>query len=305
MERDSITNHPPNDIINEDMNLPTGGADNPDINSKESISYNIPNELIEMIVERVAQSFKNRSNHSHFPAQREDELTGVDQTEDEHKASYQGFNPKYGKGLPSNSNINYELHDRPETPRHSRSRSNSRSNRSRSDQYDSDNYRDDRRHTHDTESGTYSSEDYTPEPPRKRKRTSKTHHEDDSFPYNGETYITFNSNKHTIIDATKISWGNEIVHVKWFPGGEKKAFCQIKAPPPSKTPYMDQNVAHNNLLTVLGLESWVGDNPGLKRKGFSTDFELNNGLGQVIQLLKRNKNALIQASLSGNDADIS
>lgn len=67
---------------------------------------------------------------------------------------------------------------------------------------------------------------------------------------------------------------------------------------------MDQNVAHNNLLTVLGLEPWLGDNPGLKRKGFSTEFEHNTGLGQTIQLLKIKEGALIQAILSGDDAVI-
>ena len=134
---------------------------------------------------------------------------------------------------------------------------------------------------------------------------SKSNYEEECFPFNGETYITFNSRKHTIIDSTKISWGNEILHVKWFPGVEKKAFCLIKNPPSSKAPYMDQNVAHNNLITVLGLESWIGDNPGLKRKAFSTEFENNNGLGQVIQLLKTHENALIQGILSGNDTDIS
>ena len=68
---------------------------------------------------------------------------------------------------------------------------------------------------------------------------------------------------------------------------------------------MDQNVAHNNLLSVLGLEPWVGDNPGLKRKGFSTEFEHDTGLGQTIQLLKTKENALIQAILSEDDTKIS
>ena len=326
-------------------NTAENAAENTVARMQEGFSFNFPEQLIDMIAERVTQSLK-RDNPPQIAEQREDDhiKPPYDKSSPNSKArrsvtprrsatprrsqsrshrgeshrrsvtprrsrsrSYRGrshrrsVTPRRSRSRSHRS----ESHRRSVTPRRSQARSQSTSNRARSHYDDSKHsrLRHDSKHR-DSESDNYSREDSTPEPPRKRKKVSNTHVEE-CFPFNGETYINFNPNKHTVIDSTKVSWGNDILHVKWFPGGEKKAFCQIKTPPAVKTPYMDQNLAHNNLLSVLGLESWVGDNPGLKRKGFSTEFDHNNGLGQVIQLLKTNEYALIQANLSGKEAEFS
>ena len=108
METDGNLVPPPNDHCNRENNLPKRGAENSNTDSHEGVSYTFPDELIDLIADRVAQNMK-----------RDTPLHLIDQREDEHKKSFQGLNPRERHGS----------RERSATPRRSRSRSHNKSNK--------------------------------------------------------------------------------------------------------------------------------------------------------------------------------
>ena len=163
----------------------------------------------------------------------------------------------------------------------------------------------DRSGERDSGSEKYSDREYSPMPSKKRKRYDFSSDDEESFPYMRESYHKFNPKRHTIMNnPTQIFWNNDIHNVKWHPNSEKKAFCLVKSIAMPNMPYMDNTNAHNTLTSSLGLDPWLGDNPGLKRKGFSVDFDPESGLGQALKLLEGKEDDLVQAILSKDEAAI-
>ena len=159
-----------------------------------------------------------------------------------------------------------------------------------------------------SETSDYSDIDSSPEPPTKRRRHNdqgSPSHESGCFSYENETYVIYNPNIHSIVNATQIMWDGGVIHVKWHPDSKQRAFCQVKTPSSPNTPYMDQNVAHNILMTSLGLEPWLGDTPGMKRKGFRVDLDPNSDLNQTFNLLKSNEADLIDGILDEDGTSLS
>ena len=118
---------------------------------------------------------------------------------------------------------------------------------------------------------------------RNRYYSDSDSESDESFPYNGETYIRFNKRKHSHVEgkAKRILWRKEILPVKWHPNSHKRAFCVLKTS--SDTfPYMDKSVSHDTLLSNLKVTPSSGDNPGFKRKAFNAPFDQSSGLGMAI-----------------------
>ena len=77
------------------------------------------------------------------------------------------------------------------------------------------------------------------------------------------------------------------------------AFCQVKRPE-SNDLYIDKREACDCLQKKLELGHWLGKNPGLKRKGFSTNFDPDSGMGVALKLAHSIEDTLTHSLLAGN-----
>ena len=93
-------------------------------------------------------------------------------------------------------------------------------------------------------------------------------------------------------------WNDDLISVKWYPKNDKKAFCPVTITDSSSSPYMTKRLANESLADTLNLIPWSGENPGLKRKGFSIPFNPIAGLGQTFDMLDRIEENLTHALIA-------
>lgn len=135
----------------------------------------------------------------------------------------------------------------------------------------------------------------------KRTRYNSPSEDGDSFPYQGETYVYYNKNRHQLVqdNTNQVVWNGEILTVKWHGSSRKPAFCQVKTLDSSE-PYLKKDEACDCLCKKLGLGPWLGKSPGLKRKAYSTSFDPESGMGEALKAVHSNEDTLIHSLLSGN-----
>ena len=135
----------------------------------------------------------------------------------------------------------------------------------------------------------------------KRKRYNSPSEDGDSFPFQGETYVYYNKNRHQLVqgNSNQVIWNGEILSVKWHGSSHKPAFCQVRSSDSSE-PYLKKEEACDCLCKKLGLGPWLGKSAGLKRKAYSTSFDPDSGMGEALKAFHSTEDSVIRSLLSGN-----
>ena len=115
----------------------------------------------------------------------------------------------------------------------------------------------------------------------------------------GETYIFFDPHLHTLIGENKVKMGNNIIDVKWH-HEHHRAFAQIKKPVSRKSPYVDPEIGHQNLMSLLKLNPCASEAQIGRRKGFVTSLEKESGLALTLTEVKDSEREILRELIEGN-----
>ena len=140
--------------------------------------------------------------------------------------------------------------------------------------------------------------EYFPYSPN-RPSTSDNTGAESYFCEGGDTYIFFDPHIHTMIGDNKVKMGSNVMDVKWH-HEHHRAFVQIKKHISKRSPYVDPEVGHQNLMSLLKLNPCSSDSPIGKRKGFVTSLDEESGLALTLREVKDCEKDILRDLIEGN-----
>ena len=224
-----------------------------------------------------SRRYRSRSPHHHHRRSRRHRSRSYRRSVSRSRRSQNRSPEEYSRGHYSGT------HD---SRKRERSRSHSESNRSRSCSVSN------------SESDS-SERNSSGESPRRNRRKYSEYAE--SFLHDGDMYVFFNRNQHTMVesDSTRIFWGENLISVKWHPDSSKKAFCKVSSTS-KDSPYMEKGVSHDTLLNNLKITPHAGVNPGLRRRGFNSSLDPDSGLSLALDIIRSRDEPLMHHLIADN-----